>query len=217
MGKKPLINGASFSPWQVLSFANAYYALSLVFTTKLPAYVDAPIPEVDMEEAVASATNRVLALELYLKSLLIGAGVEFPADHDLPTLYGRLPAYIQTEIEHEFHKKSFVADNPNILAQGIYWFQLTHKPGRHIEKLAEPKPVDNTLAGLLERNRRAFVESRYLFDQAKFEESSVFVYEFLRLAILCDVLCKLLEESLQNRYQGYKREFSFYPSGPWSV
>jgi hypothetical protein len=217
MSKRPLLNGASFSPWQVLTSANAYYALSLVFTKKLPIYVNDPIPEVDMEEAVASGTNRVLALELYLKALLIGAGVHFPADHDLPTLYQRLPEYIRIEIEKEFSKKRAIADDPNVLAQGTHWFQLTQKPGQPIEKLTIPKPVDNTLAGLLERNRRAFMESRYLFDKAKFDESSVFVYEHLRLAILCSVLCTLLEESLQNRYQNYKRIFSFYPSGPWSA
>jgi hypothetical protein len=217
MSKKPFLNGASFSPWQVLTSANAYYALSLVFTTKLPVYANGPIPDIDMEEAIASATNRVLALELYLKALLIGAGVHFPADHDLPTLYQTLPEYIRIEVEKEFSKKKAIADDPNILAQGIHWFQLTQKPGQSIEKLAKAPRIDNTLVGLLERNRKAFIESRYLFDKAKFHESSIFVYEHLRLALLCSVLCTLLEDSLQNRYENYKRTFSFYPSGPWSV
>lgn len=211
---KPLLDGASFSPWQVLTSANAYYALSLVFTSKLPFHIGDPIPDVSMEEAIASATNRVLSLELYLKALLIGANVHFPADHDLPTLYQRLPEYIQVEVEKDFNRKRVIADDPNVLAQGIHWFQLTQKTGKPIGKLAKPKPIDNTLDGLLERNRRAFIESRYLFDKAKFDESSVFVYEHLRLAILCNVLCSLLEESLQNRYQNYKRTFLFYPSSP---
>jgi hypothetical protein len=209
---KTILNGALFSPWQVLESANAYYALSLVFTSKLPIYVSATEPVVNMDEAMASATNRILALELYLKALLIGANAEFPADHDLPKLYRCLQADIQIEVEKEFDKKKHIANNPKIIAQGIHWFQLTSQPGQTIAKRAKPKPVDNTLAGLLERNRRAFMDSRYLFDQAKFEESSVFLYEHLRLAILCDVICTLLEELLPNRYQSYERKFSFYPA-----
>lgn len=215
MSKKPLLNGASFSPWQVLASANAYYALSLVFTSKLPAYVEDAIPEIDMEEAVASATNRVLALELYLKALLIAADAYFPADHDLPILFNQLPTDIRAEVEKAFSNKKAIADDPNVLAQGIYWFQLAQVPGQPIEKLVKPEPIGNSLNGLLERNRRAFIDSRYLFGQAKFKESSVFVYEYLRLAILCNVLCTFLEESLQNRYHNYKRAFSFYPSGLW--
>lgn len=69
--------------------------------------------------------------------------------------------------------------------------------------------TDTSLAGLLERNRRGFVESRYLFDQARFGVCSIFVYEHLRLGILCSVLCELLEASLQNRSQQYKRPFEF--------
>lgn len=217
MSKKSLINGASHSPWQVLTSANAYYALSLVFTTKLPFYVSDSIPEVDMDEAVASATNRVLAVELYIKALLIGADANFPADHDLPTLYEHLPEYIRTEVEKEFNKKKAIADDSDVLAERIYWFQLTQTPGQPIGTLAKPEPTDNSLDGLLKRNRHAFIDSRYLFGSAKFEESSVFVYEHLRLAILCSVLCHLLEESLQNRYQDYKRTFSFYPSGAGSA
>jgi hypothetical protein len=207
---KRTLDGASYSPWQLLGDANAYYALSRVFTEKVPQDIFAPGVEApDLHEALASATNRVLALELYLKSLLVGAGVEFPADHDLPKLFQCLPLNIQAEVEAEFNKRRSAADEPKVCAETILWFQLTQSLDQQIDSLTIPKPVDTSLAGLLERNRRAFIESRYMFDQARFDAPFRFVYEHLRLAILCSVLCNLLEQSLLNRSPGYKRAFKF--------
>lgn len=216
MAKKPL-NGAAYSPWQILASANAYYALSRVFTAKVPKSIDeAGAQGPDMDESIASATNRILALELYLKALLSGASVEFPADHDLPRLYQALPEYVRTEVETNFNLRKSPADDPRVVAQTIHWFQLTQVPGQSIEDCVMPAPFDNTLSGLLERNRKAFVESRYLFDRAKYDAPTVFVYEHLRLAILCSVLCNLLEESLLNRSSQYVRTFRFegWDTGP---
>lgn len=215
MAKKPLLNGSLYSPWQVLTSANAYFQLSLVYTDKLPVYINGPFPDVKMEEGIASATNRVLAVELYLKALLIGASVKFPAEHDLPTLFECLPKEIQREVEANFDKRKGIANNPNVLAEVIHWFQLTDKAEHSIERAELPQPVQDSLRELLIRNRRAFMESRYLFDKASFEAPARFIYEHLRLAVLCSVLCDLLEASLLNRNHTYIRTFSFVPSGPW--
>lgn len=210
MPKRPPLDGAKFSPWQVLTSANAFYALSRIYTDRIPKDVTEPNPPFPaLGDAQASAANRILALELYLKALLVGAGVQFPAEHDLVLLFGALPEDIQSEVETGYNERRVAADDPNAFVQIVLRFQLTHTPEQTVGDLPEPKDIDRSLAGLLERNRKGFVDARYLFDQASFDAASLFVYEHLRIAILCGVLCNLLETELQNRQSSYKRAFKF--------
>ncbi|XYJ11392.1 hypothetical protein ACSUZJ_05235 [Telluria sp. B2] len=207
---KRSFDGAKFSPWQLLTSANAFYALSCFYTDRMPEDVTDPNPQFPpLAEGQASATNRILALELYLKALLVGASVQFPANHDLLALFRALPEDIRKDIEAGYEERRGLADDPAVFATVVLRFQLTHTPRQPIEELPEPKQIDRSLVALLERNRNGFVESRYLFDQASFDAPSLFVYEHLRLAVLCGVLCNLLETELQNRQFSYRRAFSF--------
>jgi hypothetical protein len=207
MAKRPL-DGAKYSPWQVLSSANAFYALSCVYTDRLPKDVTHPNPQFGtLADAQASATNRILGLELYLKAMLVGVGAQFPADHDLVVLFRALPVDVQNEVEEGYNKRRTAADDPDAIVGIIIGFQLTDSPDQTVHDLPEPNAIDRSLAGLLERNRKGFVEARYLFGQASFDTASLFVYEHLRIAILCGVLCKILETSLPNRSERYNRSF----------
>lgn len=207
---KRSFNGATFSPWQVLTSANAFYSLSRIYTDQIPTDVTDPNPPFPaLAEAQASAANRLLALELYFKTLLVGAGVHFPADHDLIALFQALPAEIQREVEAGYERRRSVADDPTVFATVVLRFQLTSTPEQRVGELPMPKEIDRSLAALLERNRKEFVRVRYLFDEASFDAPSLFVYEHLRLGVLCGVLCDLLETHLLNRQNAYKRAFRF--------
>lgn len=209
MTKLPL-DGAKYSPWQVLCSANAFYALSCAYTDLLPKDVTYPNPHFPaLADAQASATNRILALELYLKAMLVGAGVQFPANHDLVVLFQALPVDIQKEVEEGYNKRRTAADDPAAFVEIVLRFQLTDSPEQTVHDRPEPKVIDRSLAGLLERNRKGFVEARYLFGRASFDTASLFFYEHLRIAILCGVLCKILETSLLNRSEKYNRSFLF--------
>lgn len=89
--KKKSPEGATYSSWQVLNSANSYYALSTGFTLSLPRSLrDVEKSFTGMEGATASATNRILALELYIKAYLVGAEVSVPFEHDLKLLFDLL-------------------------------------------------------------------------------------------------------------------------------
>lgn len=75
-------DGGLYSPYQVLSAANAYYALSAALTDSLTdTSKEGRRLDIDMDAIAASATNRLLALELYFKALLVGLPVPVAWDH----------------------------------------------------------------------------------------------------------------------------------------
>lgn len=60
-----------YSPFQLLTASNAYFALSEVATAAYPVDQETMSrTDIDSDEALASATNRILAIELYFKALL---------------------------------------------------------------------------------------------------------------------------------------------------
>ncbi|RSZ55598.1 hypothetical protein HF313_08775 [Massilia atriviolacea] len=209
--KVKMIDGSKCSAWQVLTAANAYYELSNVFTDSLPERLEgADHALLNMDAGVASATNRILALELYLKALFIGANLSFAGVHDLKALFDALPDDIRIEIERCFVLRCGDQEHPVEESYLEFSFQLcvdlaTAKLG---PKKASPMP-DLTLDGLLDRNRSGFIVSRYLFESASHDEMNTFNYEHIPLAILCRVLCEMLELSLPNRFPWYSRTFEF--------
>ena len=81
-------SNGEYSVWQILDIANAYYVLSQQFTNSLPKKMaEVEISVREMGPPVASAMNRIFALELYLKALLVAAKDPFPLVHDLVTLF----------------------------------------------------------------------------------------------------------------------------------
>lgn len=209
--KVKMIDGSKYSAWQVLTAANAYYELSNVFTKSLPEPLEGVIyAMLNMDAGVASATNRILALELYIKALFIGANLSFPAVHDLKELFDALPDDVRVEMERCFVARCEDQEHPVGESHLEFRFQLcadlaSAKLG---PKKASPKP-ELTLDGLLHRNRSGFIASRYLFESASHDETNTFEYEHTRLAILCRVLCETLELNLLNRFPWYSRTFEF--------
>lgn len=203
-------NGALYSPWQLLNAANAHYALSCVLTDKVPSQPHIVAKPHTGSEIAASATNRILALELYFKALLVGHNADLPLTHDLVVLYQALPKESRDEIQDEFSQLNNSEHAGERLVELIMCFQLTPElPSDWPSKAYDSSPKDTSFAGVLERNRAGFVLSRYLFEQARFDRETFYLYEFWRLALICGVVCNILENNLQNCSTSYKRGFDF--------
>jgi hypothetical protein len=201
-------DGSKLSVWQVLVWANGYYELSTVFTAGLPANEDGLFERDDL--AISSATNRVLALELYIKALLMGTGVPVPKDHDLVVLFDSIPDDLRQKIRRLFDE--LVTRMP----VGARWaihihYGLGSKPDSVTpEEVKRASPsCDDSLDAMLERNRKGFVSSRYLFQDAKRNELGCFTYDHRLLAVLCRILCEGLELDMAGKQPGYKRHFEF--------
>ena len=102
--KARVFDGSKYNMWQVADMANCYYELSKTFTSNIPT-TPANIAKQHFLGG-ASATNRILALELYFKALLVGQQGSVPMDHDLMALFNALPAFFRREIERMFDKRA---------------------------------------------------------------------------------------------------------------
>ncbi|MCW2858244.1 MAG: hypothetical protein JWR52_3859, partial [Marmoricola sp.] len=178
--------------------------------SSLPYYIVDISSSVSMQGAVASATNRLLAVELYLKAFLVGAGVSVPFEHDLKLLFDLLSKENRETIKFHFDDRS----KPHT-AEGVAWsvtmlFQLgSDFDVRPFRQKPDTARIDPSLSALLVRNRHGFVVSRYLFQEAKFDKVSTYNYEHRALAILCGILCEGLESSLPDRSPIYQRTHQF--------
>ena len=209
MGKKTIqtFDGGKHSAWFILSSANAYYSLSATITEKLPRTDEelssAPPSIVDL---AASATNRILALELYIKACLVMFRLAVPMVHDLKILYDALPEQTRQTFEQCFNERC------NLMPpHEIGWLAVCFQMADYCDDDALKKEAvsDMSLAALLERNREGFLLSRYLFQEGKREEATRFDYEYRRLSILCGIVCEGLENTIICRPDWYGRNFDF--------
>jgi hypothetical protein len=214
MARKPVqkLDGSALSIWQILEAANAYYELSSAFTSTMPSGIDLCGPPTErLDLAMASATNRIFALELYLKACLIRSGTLMPMEHDLKNLFDSLPDKMQNSISENYAHRIKLEKLPYTPWDLTYCFRLGTED-LNADDVAREMPsvdFDPSLSSLLERNRAGFVSSRYLFSSAKLEKISCFTYEHRPLAILCRILCEALENSSATRPSLYIRHFKF--------
>jgi hypothetical protein len=205
---KETFDGSSYSVWQIVAAANSYYELSTIFTSQIPKAGESPPGRDDL--GVASATNRILALELYMKAALIKVNIPVPKDHDLKELFDAMPEQMRTNVETIYNKEMTDRVSQGGLASFSIYFQLGSELTLEKLKQKKNKPVriDESISALLVRNRKGFVMSRYLFQEAKLERHTHFLYEYVGLAVLCKILCEGLE-SRMPKTQPYKRHFEF--------
>lgn len=210
--KKSQTLDGHYSPWQILDAANGYYELSTLFTYSLPKTItEVENSSLRMERAVASATNRLLALELYFKATLIGADVAVPKEHDLKILFDALPKHLRQTVKEHYDDRSQVGTAPDVCWELGIHFRLGSDAFEDAARNQHnaTAPTDTSLSALLVRNRHGFVSSRYLFQNARHDKISSYNYEYKRLAILCGILCEGLENSLPSKQSGYARNFIF--------
>ena len=137
----------------------------------------------DIGGLVASVTNLTLAIELYLKGLLLWNSVPAPKTHDLPTLYKLLPASVAASVQVDFVRQLELAAPVN----GIE-LELTRANDAQ-ERNPEPTgPPDMSLSAVLTRNADAFVIWRYLFSLNPKPGSEYLAYEHDSLNSLANAL-----------------------------
>jgi HEPN domain-containing protein len=206
------LDGSIFSVWQMVESANAFYELSTLFTSKIPASIHDLDPIAQRTDlAAASATNRILALELYLKAFLVASKTPVPKDHDLVVLFNALPENFRKTIKSEFDErnKRVEAESGRPAGLELIFTSTPDLDPAELEKAESRVRTDSSLSGLLVRNRTSFVVSRYIFEVPKPNQTILFNYEHLRLALLCSIVCELLEYSVPERPTSYRRYFQF--------
>lgn len=186
-----------YSPFQLLEAANAHFALSEVYTSTFPDDQEAMSKTaIDMAQSLASATNRILAVELYFKSLLVALPVEVPRVHDLVVLFEHLPPEVCSTITQLYNQYTRQISSDHAQAVRITFRLKASVDVGQMKSETARADVNLSLPTLLELNREGFVDSRYLFERAVTDESRHYIYHYRRLAILCRVLREILEVSL---------------------
>lgn len=137
---------------------------------------------------IASATNLVLAIELYMKALLWHRGLPAPKTHELPTLFSSLPAETQRSVETAYDRLR--SNEPPGTADFAVHITKPNDGPPSFARSAMVRPLD--LRAILQRNSSAFVTWRYLFTQGVTPNAEPFVYEFLRLGFIATALSEHL-------------------------
>jgi len=195
MAKRRTSDGKLFSPWAAIDAADGFCRLSSQFTEALPEDREMTANAAqDFGALTASATNLILAVELYLKAVLIGAELPVPWTHDLVELFKSLPENWRTGIEARYNARA--GGTPDVTSSLRLYVRLA-KPVEGIEAIRNP--VDQSLPSLLERNRSAFITWRYIHEGMSRDKVEVYEYEFRRLKLICELLREQLVASLPSK------------------
>jgi len=177
--------------------AEAFRSLSRV-------YLDAVDPNVvtaggtaaaDLGGMISSATNLVLGVELYLKSLQLMAGSQPPKTHDLVQLFQAMPADLQAEIRRRY--ELILANSPgsgvaSTLNLAVWWGDT---PPASPPQDGAPEIGDHSLEAVLERNKDSFQIWRYLHERGILEQFVYFSFEFRDLDAVASALRSLIIEA----------------------
>jgi HEPN domain-containing protein len=136
----------------------------------------------DIGGMVTSATNVALAIEIYLKALILSSGRAAPQTHELPTLWSLVPQSIQDSVDRAYlqllNEKSPDAVSLELL--------VTRSPDRRPQGTRPPQ--SNQLKDVLARNTSAFRAWRYLFADPEKSAGMPLEYEFLCLSYIARAL-----------------------------
>lgn len=132
-------------------------------------------------ELTASATMMPLAIELYLKALLLVYGKAAPKTHELPSLYAALPEGVKKACLTTY--ESFRQNEPSGTA-GLELQIVNNRrnPSPKWDDNLTQRSSDHSLPAVLQRSSSAFVTWRYLFAINTHEGTQAISYEFLRLS-----------------------------------
>ena len=135
---------------------------------------------------VASATNLVLAIEVYLKALLWYHGVSAPKTHELPKLFGDLPPDVRRTVGsvYERLRKSEAAETAATAEFAVH----IANPSEGKPNFARSAQRGFDIQAVLQRNASAFVIWRYLFTHPTTTAAEPLIYEFLRLGFIATAI-----------------------------
>ena len=140
-------------------------------------------------DAFVSATNYGLALELYLKSLLIMEGVTEIKGHHLDTLFEKLSNDTKREITKAYKNAGGLERKETLYIRG----RLTGT----VENEALATPARGTkLNQLLKNNKDIFVIFRYMFEKARTQNWEYFFFEHENLDVAISALATVADQFL---------------------
>lgn len=140
-------------------------------------------------DAFVSATNYGLALELYLKSLLIMEGNIEIKGHHLDNLFEKLSDDTKREISKTYQRAGGLERRETLHIRG----RLTGAVGNE----AATTPVRGTkLNQLMKNNRDIFVIFRYMFEKARTQNWEYFFFEYENLDIAISALATVANQFL---------------------
>ena len=179
--------------------ADAFARNSKLFTDSLPKdmHQSANVAAQNLGGLFASATNLALAVELYLKSLMILLRMDIPNTHELWAIFKRLPPKLRSEIEIEFDSSfDSVPGQPVGLLLDVW---AGGEPKALLPEILTPAKGKYDIKSVLKRGNNAFVTWRYIYEMGE-EGRHVFIeYEYGRLGVLCEILHRIIESGLRDR------------------
>lgn len=136
----------------------------------------------NLGELVASATNLALAIEIYLKALLLFNGIPAPKTHELTDLYSKLPGHVRLRLEQLYEE--LLAAEKEEGQTAAFAVHVTETSASKPNFNASAKGQDKSVRGVLLRCENAFVTWRYLFAHSITKDSTPLTYEFLCMVIV---------------------------------
>ena len=136
-------------------------------------------------ELIASATNLSLAIELYLKALLLERGLAAKMTHELPELFRCLPRKIQLAIEAKY---DVLRESEELGGLAGLSLHISKGPSGEQSFDRPPGTYSMNFMSVLKRNATAFVTWRYLFAHGPTASGSPLSYEYVRLCFVAQAL-----------------------------
>lgn len=153
----------------------------------------------DLGGLIASATAMALSIELYLKTLRILMRQSVPQDHNLWTIYKKLPEQLKKTINESFRSR-VSAENPLAL-QSLEICMVRNgqkRPNNASQKLPTDDYLKLTVKDILKRSRDAFTNWRYLYEQPSDQHSIFLQYDYVYQSILAKTLDQVITDILRQ-------------------
>lgn len=176
----------------VKSAADGFYTLAQILVKSLPSDL-ATVPSMARPEhgdVMASVTNYILAIELYFKAILKICHQRVPRTHDLISLFERVPEPVGSYIISKYN--ALPVDRSKAAALILYFSPVQNFPLS--EEARDHNISDVSFEAVLERNRNAFVQWRYLYEDFDRSEVKAFTYEYSSLGLICEALRGVVTE-----------------------
>ena len=157
-----------------LSMAKVFYKTGMqLIHNKKPIYI------------FSGATNIALAIELYLKSLIVMEGSIKPNNHKLNELYNKLSSNLKEKIELKYKEL-----NGGNLNNGTYFIRGRKENSNNTNNNSSSYEKSTEIIKLLQNHKNMFITFRYMCEKGRDENWEHFICEYNNL----EKFIKVLEE-----------------------
>jgi hypothetical protein len=169
-----------------LMSARSFYQLAVPFLQKIGVDQECHKKAVaDLGGLISSATNMAFSIEMYLKTLRLMSGLSVPQTHDLWVLFKHLPEQLKNALSNQYeHLKSLSPP------EAIQALQILMTPTEKqnlkddFDKNDEKRRLDNSLKGVIKRNKSAFENWRYIYEQEEMDRAYTLHYDYVCLSLI---------------------------------